>query len=393
VAHSFVWTMLSTPAPGTQSQAIEWQLSPRRAAPVAASLRGLLSPPTGRLPLLIGQDVNPPSRCSVHVLDAAGSEEGMSMGRHEIEEPVPTPESDVPTMPIIRSVEQYVGIPYPLVDGPRMIGWRWWPASKGGPSFLIMRRAAIGNYKILERFPLTPEGWVAAWKALVTLDPSAADKAREALKQRQLRDAEQGYSKPPELQELDGRTLVRMPEVALLGGYAPDAPIAIGERYDARFLDDRLAICKCRDWNVLVEVPYNEIEDVEIGGPGLVKSGGGFIGGGFGAVGALEGMAVASVLNALTTRTKVTTIIRLQATNSELFLLWTRTTPEQLRIELSRPLGAIRSARAMATHCTQVGVADASTDVEQLTKLADMLQAGLLTREEFDQLKAKLLLR
>jgi hypothetical protein len=29
--------------------------------------------------------------------------------------------------------------------------------------------------------------------------------------------------------------------------------------------------------------------------------------------------------------------------------------------------------------------------VQELTKLADMLQAGLLTREEFEQLKAKLL--
>jgi hypothetical protein len=38
-----------------------------------------------------------------------------------------------------------------------------------------------------------------------------------------------------------------------------------------------------------------------------VKSGGGFIGGGFGAAGAVEGMAIAAVLNALTTQSGLLT--------------------------------------------------------------------------------------
>lgn len=132
---------------------------------------------------------------------------------------------------------------------------------------------------------------------------------------------------------------------------------------------------------------YSEIEDVEIGGPGLVKSGGGFIGGGFGAAGALEGMALASVLNALTTKTRITTIIRVQAAACELFLLWTQAPPEQLRIELSQPLGAIRAARAAAAHSP----ASPASAIGELSKAAELLQAGLLTREEFDQLKARLL--
>lgn len=106
--------------------------------------------------------------------------------------------------------------------------------------------------------------------------------------------------------------------------------MAIGEQYDARFLEDRLAIFPQYSGEARAEVPYAEIEDVEIGGPGLVKSGGGFIGGGFGAVGALEGVAIASVLNALTTRTSITTIVRVQGVRCELFLLHTRSTPEQL---------------------------------------------------------------
>ena len=98
-------------------------------------------------------------------------------------------------------------------------------------------------------------------------------------------------------------------------------------------------------------MPYRDVEDVEIGGPALVKTGGGFVGDGFGARGAIEGMAIAAILNGLTTRTSIKTVVRIQGTSSELFLLHTTMTPEQLRIELSRPLAAIRSARA-------TGVAD-----------------------------------
>ena len=53
---------------------------------------------------------------------------------------------------------------------------------------------------------------------------------------------------------------------------------------------------------VLAEVTYRDVEDVEVGNPGLVKAGGGFIGG-FGARDAIEGMASAGVLNRLTVRT------------------------------------------------------------------------------------------
>ena len=60
-----------------------------------------------------------------------------------------------------------------------------------------------------------------------------------------------------------------------------------------------------------------------------------------------------------------------QGTGCELFLLHARSTPEHLRIELSRPLGAIRSARASALpgahHREPAG---AASSVEELTKLA-----------------------
>jgi hypothetical protein len=159
------------------------------------------------------------------------------------------------------------------------------------------------------------------------------------------------------------------------------------------FLEDRLVVSAHRQAKVLTEVPYSQVEDVEIGGPGLVKTGGRFVGGGFGVSGAVEGMAIAAVLNTLTTRTSIKTVMRIQGTSCELFLLHTRLTPEQLRIAMSRPLGAVRSARAtQATGGTQhEAPVAAPSPVQELTKLADMLEKGLLTREEFDLMKAKLL--
>jgi hypothetical protein len=189
------------------------------------------------------------------------------------------------------------------------------------------------------------------------------------------------------------RSLATLREVAYLGGYVPEAGIIAGQLCDVRFLEDRLVVSQCRQTQVLAEIPYQQVEDVEIGGPGLVRSGGGFIGGGFGARGAVEGMAIAAVLNALTTRTSIKTVVRVQGTGCELFLLHTKATPEQIRIDLSRPLGAIRSARATGApdiRRLQPPALPASP-VEELTKLAAMLDSGLLTRQEFDHLKAKLL--
>jgi len=128
-------------------------------------------------------------------------------------------------------------------------------------------------------------------------------------------------------------------------------------------------------------------------GPGLIRKGGGFVGGGFGVTGAIEGTALAAVLNGLTTRTSIKTIVRIQGTTCELFLLHTRATPEQLRIEMSRTLGTIRSARAaeQARGSQQEARAASPSPVEELTKLADLLEKGLLTRQEFDLMEAQLL--
>jgi hypothetical protein len=305
-------------------------------------------------------------------------------------------QAGIPEMPVILPSEQVPGAPYPLLDGPSpTLGWDFRPPAKGGPAFVIVRRTGLGSLKVVDRFPLTEDGWARAWQALVMQNPAAVPQilarlwAREADRAR-LRTRE---ADSREAAELEARALVSLRGVAYLGGYVPQSAITPGGLYDVLFLEDRLVVLAHRQAKVLAEVPYSQVEDVEIGGPGLVKTGGGFVGGGFGVNGAVEGMAIAAVLNTLTTRTSVKTIVRIQGTSCELFLLHTRQTPEQLRIAMSRPLGAIRSALATqaAGGIQHKARAAAPSPVQELTQLADMLEKGLLTREEFDLMKAKLL--
>jgi hypothetical protein len=296
-------------------------------------------------------------------------------------------------MPVIGPSEQDRTSPYPLLDGlSPTIGWYFPRHAEGSPVYVILRRSALGSLKVVERFPLTEDGWAKAWQSFAQQNPAAVPKVLTTLAAREA-DAARLSRESREANELDALTLVSLPGVAYLGGHVSATGIFAGQRYDARFLEDRLLIVPCRQADGLAEVPYIEIEDVEIGGPGLVKTGGGFVGGGFGVQGAAEGMAIATVLNALTTRTSITTIVRIQGIHCELFLLHTKATPAQLRIELSRPLAAIRSTqRASSVGMNQPSVtATPPSPVEELSKLADMLEKGLLTREEFELMKAKLL--
>ena len=305
-------------------------------------------------------------------------------------------QAGIPAMPIISQSEQVSGHPYLLLDGlSPTLGWEFRSSAKGGPAFVIVRRTGLGSLKVVESFPLTEDGWARAWQSLVRQNPAAVPQilARLGAREAEAAALRTQDADSREAAELEARALFSLRGVAYLGGYVPESAITPGLLYDVLFLEDRLVVFAHRQVKVLAEVPYSQIEDVGIGGPGLVKTGGRFVGGGFGVTGAVEGMAIAAVLNALTTRTSAKTIVRIQGSSCELFLLYTKLTPEQLRIAMSRTLGTIRSVRATQT----AGVpqnetpAAAPSPVHELTKLADLLEKGLLTREEFDLMKSKLI--
>src|SRR5580658_6229236 len=93
--------------------------------------------------------------------------------------------SAVPPAPLIRPGERWSGIPFLLARGTKhSLGWQYWPEDDGGPGYVIARLPVFGGEKILERYPLTEDGWAAAWCALEKIDPPAAMKARRVAIQR-----------------------------------------------------------------------------------------------------------------------------------------------------------------------------------------------------------------
>ncbi len=83
----------------------------------------------------------------------------------------------VPATPLVRSDELWQGTPNVLfADGRYTIGWLGRPEKKGGPVFVTVRQGMFDGRKIVERYPMTDEGWSKAWRAFVRLDPATASK-------------------------------------------------------------------------------------------------------------------------------------------------------------------------------------------------------------------------
>lgn len=124
-------------------------------------------------------------------------------------------------------------------------------------------------------------------------------------------------------------------------------------------------------------VSYLELAQIGITGPGVTTTGGGFIGGGFGAVGALEGMAIASALNALTTVSKIHTFISITTNIGELNFHYGTMEPGALRIALARVFTLLRRL-------------DPAWRQERLATLLLAQSEGSLTQVEFDRLSQRL---
>ena len=84
-----------------------------------------------------------------------------------------------------------------------------------------------------------------------------------------------------------------------------------------------------------IEISYLELVSIDISGPGTTKTGGGFVGGGFGVSGAIEGMAIASLLNSITTKSTIHTFVSIATHVGEIHFHYAGMEPSALRIVLS----------------------------------------------------------
>jgi hypothetical protein len=312
-----------------------------------------------------------------------------------------------PEMPTMAPADLYVGTPNLLLASGIRHSLGWQDDRKAGPSFVVVRLSRLDNIKVMQRFPLTEQGWATAWQTLAGLDAEAAVAVAARLARR-----EAGRRGAAALNALDAESLCCL-RYAIFNGGSGTAPLAKGQAYDLRFLSDRIMISPRRSAEALVEVQYRDVETVEVSqsSPGRAPAEiavlilavgllgallGLFILGLVGALfGALIFAAVAAMIGAVSG--KIETLLRLRGPDVEFYFVITEKRADALRIALSEPLRVIETARAAQVSETQPGDSDGPAAVapgtipDQLTKLASLLQQGLITRHEFEHLKAKLI--
>jgi hypothetical protein len=133
-------------------------------------------------------------------------------------------------------------------------------------------------------------------------------------------------------------------------------------------------------------IPLSDVRDVSIGGPGTVVTGGGAIGGGTGVEGFIAGAAAAAVLNLLTTHKSTKTLVRINTATSELFLLVSTYDPDEMRRYLSPVYTRINHQNQQ-----ELKQPAKTSVVDELLKLDQLRVSGVLSPEEFDTLKARIL--
>jgi hypothetical protein len=178
--------------------------------------------------------------------------------------------------------------------------------------------------------------------------------------------------------------LVFMPGATVVGGYGHGLANSAVCFLVAR--EGAIGIWS-RNGSMMVSSQVDELVGIAVGGPGRVTTGGGFVGGGFGIEGALEGIGVAAILNAVTTKTSVNTLLRITHPNWELILHTSQVAPDDLDLRLSPVLGRLRARE----HRVASGPVRSDDLVAQLSRLADLHASGALTNDEFIAAKAQLL--
>jgi Short C-terminal domain len=305
-----------------------------------------------------------------------------SVGPSDEAEPGPPAQPGVPPAPLVSPDELWEGAPSVLYDGGRYtIGWQGRPENRGGPVFVTVRRTALDGRKVVERYPMTDKGWSLAWRDLARLDPAAPAPVLAVLAGRIERQRVLAARR-----DLDARSLASVSKAIFMGGYLAGADFAAGQSYELRFLEESLSVLAEGGIEALADFGYTAVEAVEVDGPGRVDRWSigqqALITGAFGLAGALAAYAGA----------RIKTFVRVQTADGELFFLHTTLPPDELRVRLSRGISAVREARAsFAGTGDGAGQSGARSLVDELSRLAGLLDRGLLTREEFDQLKTRLI--
>lgn len=142
-----------------------------------------------------------------------------------------------------------------------------------------------------------------------------------------------------------------------------------------------------------------DLVGLQIGGRGIYTTGGGWVGGGAGFNGAMQGAAMASMLNALETRVHNDCLMRLSFENAELNFQILDITPKDLelqlapiRLHLEKHLGVTSTSTMRLAGTAGRGGNKSEKDLK--TKLVELKQAfdgGMISQSEYESKRSELL--
>jgi len=171
-------------------------------------------------------------------------------------------------MPSVPASELWRGRPYLLLEQGLRHSLGWQLGRDGVPSFVVARLSRIDAVKVAERFPMTSGGWASAWRTLAGLDHRAADAISARLAER-----EQRTRAATALAVLDAESL-RILRYVIFSGGGGEVSLTKGQAYDLRFGVDRVTVCRTGAADAVAEVPYRDIEILEVAGPDQSGAGG-----------------------------------------------------------------------------------------------------------------------
>lgn len=137
--------------------------------------------------------------------------------------------------------------------------------------------------------------------------------------------------------------------------------------------------------------PYADLLELEVGGRGLISTGPQYVGGGTLVMGALAGMAIASILNNASQKVTIDSFIRITSRQAEMVLSHSQYPPEAVRNTLSmmfvRYQGAVRAGAVPGA--TAPPELPPPGPVDALERLTRLHAAGTLTDNEFEAARVK----
>jgi hypothetical protein len=266
--------------------------------------------------------------------------------------------------------------------GKEIFGW-----SRGGEEFHLSRQRWSGGLQVVSQWPLTEDGWEQAWRHIAMELPNLATAILTAWeKTAVIRDAQLRRAENRTALEAEGQ-LEALAGCVFLGGYGVEPGLTPGEKADVYFTHAGIWLSKAGGYKPYLRRSYEASHGLEFEG-GAVQSGGGYRGFGFGLMGAAEGIAIASLLNSLTSKTTVHTAVRFEADDAEVFFFTDQAVPRVLEMRFAEVRGRIKAGTRTPAAQETPSTADFT---DRLIRLSEMLDKGHLTEEEFAVAKARLL--